>query len=633
MSCFLCSKKIWRDSDNTDPGHLLPVSITPPLTITYSLAVLTILMNHPHPFHIPVLGLCYTIDTPLMVARYGISSVLSIVEDELIEDMRAYHALRNGIAFTPITKKDPDYRARRITAYLNLLHDLIERQVSELKTSSFDTCDDLHKYFELLPDNAREKTVYRKMLTMDAGETKELLRKHLIQSIVAGDIDVNIMAKLDNPAYTDDGEKMPEEFSDAVAALRGFANSKLSSSIVFSAGYNPKLFNYAELHEDFYPESNHLRKKIILKVSDYRSALVQGKLLAKKGLWVSEFRIESGVNCGGHAFPTEGILMGPILEEFKTNREALAEELLLLCNTALAAKGREKFSNRPAQKISGQGGVGTHEEQHMLLQYFQLDSVGWGSPFLLVPEVTNVDEVTLEQLANAQPEDYFLSNASPLGVPFHNFRKSSSEAQRKERIVGERPGSPCYKKYLTSDTEFTEIPICTASRQYQQLKEKQLGTSGISPTNIQIQIETAREKDCLCEGLTSSVRLKNQMKLSHKLSAVTICPGPNLKWFSGVFSLKEMVDHIYGRMSINNSLYRPNMFINELKLYVDYFKKQLMGSATALNEKQARHFQKFKSNLLNGIAYYKTVLVTITNAAKTLEELCQFEKELMAISL
>ncbi|HTM91646.1 MAG TPA: hypothetical protein VL095_04465, partial [Flavisolibacter sp.] len=424
-------------------------------------------MNHPHQFHIPVLGLGYTIDTPLMVAKYGISSVLSIVEDELTEDMRAYHALRNGRAFSPVTEQDPDHRAKRITAYLNLLKDLIDVQIDELKASSFETCSDLRKYFELLPDQSPQKKDYRKMMAMEDGAAKDQLQKQLIQSMVAGDIDVNIMAKLDNPAYNNSGERMPDEFCDAVAALRGFANSRLSSSVVFSAGYNPRLFNYAEQFEDFYPDAKgHLIKKIILKVSDYRSALVQGKLLAKKGLWVSEFRIESGLNCGGHAFPTEGALMGPILEEFKNNRQNLAEELLNLCNAALAAKGRTGFSKLPLQKISAQGGIGTHEEQQFLLQYFQLDSIGWGSPFLLVPEVTNVDEVTLQQLANAQPEDYFLSNASPLGVPFHNFKKSSSEHQRKERIANKRPGSPCYKKYLSSDTEFTEIPICTASRQY-----------------------------------------------------------------------------------------------------------------------------------------------------------------------
>lgn len=587
-------------------------------------------MSHPHKFHIPVLGLCYTIDTALTVAKYGISSVLSIVEDELIEDMRAYHALRNGVAFEPIPKTDPDHRAKRITAYLNLLQDLVDKQVKELKASPFETGSDIEKYFDLLPDNSLKK-MYASMMAMKESGEKGQLQQQLKQATVTGDIDVNIMAKLDNASYSENGERMPDQFCDAVAALRGFANSKLSSSVVFSAGYNPRLFNYLEQHEDFYPDTNgHLAKKIILKVSDYRSALVQGKLLAKKGLWVSEFRIESGLNCGGHAFPTEGILMGPILEEFKNNREQLAAELFGLCNDALVQKGKKKFSIFPIQKISAQGGVGTHEEQQLLLEYFQLDSVGWGSPFLLVPEVTNVDEVTLQKLANAIPKDYFLSHASPLGVPFHNFRNSSSEDQRKQRIAGNRAGSPCYKKYLTSDTEFTPLPICTASRQYQELKKNQL--NGIPPTEETMnQIEKLEAKDCLCEGLTSSARLKNKMKLSHKLSAVTICPGPNLQWFSGIFSLKEMVDHIYGRNNIANALYRSHMFINELKLYVDYLKTQIKEAASSLNDKQIRYFQKFRANLLAGIAFYKKILASIGNAAKTIEELCFFETELFAL--
>jgi hypothetical protein len=37
-----------------------------------------------HSFHIPVMGLAYTIDS-IRVAQYGISSVISIADDELIE--------------------------------------------------------------------------------------------------------------------------------------------------------------------------------------------------------------------------------------------------------------------------------------------------------------------------------------------------------------------------------------------------------------------------------------------------------------------------------------------------------------------------------------------------------------------
>ena len=136
-----------------------------------------------------------------------------------------------------------------------------------------------------------------------------------------GSIDVNIMTKVDKANFDESGQ-LPVEFNDAHASLRGFAESSLSSSVVLSAGMNPRLYSYFEKFPDFFPGTDgELTKKIILKVSDFRSALIQGKFLAKKGLWVSEFRIESGLNCGGHAFATDGYLMGPILEEFKTTAD------------------------------------------------------------------------------------------------------------------------------------------------------------------------------------------------------------------------------------------------------------------------------------------------------------------------
>ena len=50
-------------------------------------------------------------------------------------------------------------------------------------------------------------------------------------------------------------------------------------------------------------------------MSDFRSALIQGKFLAKKGLEIHEFRIESGLNCGGHAFASNGYLLPVLLQE------------------------------------------------------------------------------------------------------------------------------------------------------------------------------------------------------------------------------------------------------------------------------------------------------------------------------
>ena len=449
-----------------------------------------------HIFHIPVMGLGFSIDTPVKVGRFGISSVISIMEDELIEQMRKFHCQQAGEEYLPIKNTEEDFRAKRITAYLDLVHRIVQRQTEQLRCLTFEPGTEIIKYFELLPDDSPAKKRYVEMMETADGPAKDSLQIELRKLIVAGAIDVNIMSKIDKVNYAKDGEPLPSEYSDAHAALRGFANSKLESSVVFSAGYNPRLYAYIESFSDFLPDENEvLKKKITLKVSDYRSALTQGKILAKKGLWVSEFRIESGLNCGGHAFATDGLLLGPILEEFKNNRLALIAELMTICNQALDAKGQHTFSAPPAMRLTVQGGIGTANEQNFLMAYYKTDCTGWGSPFLLVPEATDVDDETLQQMATAKKEDYYLSNASPLGIPFNNFRKSSSERQRLERIAKGRAGSPCYKKMLSSNTEFTETPICTASRQYQDLKIKQLEERSLSAELYQKEYENIVEKD------------------------------------------------------------------------------------------------------------------------------------------
>lgn len=576
-----------------------------------------------HTFHIPVLGLSYSIDTPLKVARYGISSVVSIIEDELIEKMRAYHCLKSGEPYTAITTREDDFRAKRITAYLDLLNRLVGYQTEALRKLPFGEANDLACYFDMLPDSAKEKQLYESMLIMPGGEQKSAAQRQLKDSIRIGAIDVNIMAKVDALPHHPDGTPLPPEYADAMSALRGFANSSLSSSVVMSAGYNPRLYNYFERFGDFFPDaSGELKKRVILKVSDYRSALVQGKILAKKGIWVSEFRIESGLNCGGHAFATDGYLLGPILQEFRDKRMELTQELWQICDAANEARGGNSFPSRPIQRITVQGGIGTAGEDEFLRSYYQLDGTGWGSPFLLVPGVTNVDPQTLEQLACAVPEDYFLSDASPLGVPFHNFRKSTGEVQRANRIAKNRPGSPCYKKFLATDTEFTTTPICTASRQYQNLKIGQLRESGLVGDELEKAIASVTVKDCLCEGLSAAVLIKDDIHISHNLSAVTICPGPNLAFFSGTFTLQEMAGHIYGRGNILNEVSRPHMFVNELKLYVDYLKKQAEKYADQQTKKQRQFLLTFRANLLNGIEYYKALLPELKK-----------EKDLLVLSM
>lgn len=558
-----------------------------------------------HTFHIPVLGLGYSIDTPLKIARFGISSVVSIVDDELTERMRRYHAEQQKEEYTSIDKKQNDSRALRIKAYLNLLNKLVNKQFSDLQQQQFGEGTELNKYFELLPDGSELKQQYIKMLTLPDDErlpAQQILKK----GMKPGAIDVNIMSKVDKANYNANDEYLGDDYTDALAAMRGFANSDLNSAVVISAGLNPRLYAYMEQCACFYPLAN-VGKQIILKVSDFRSATIQAKMLAKKGLWVSEFRVESGLNCGGHAFATEGFLLGPILEEFKEKRDTLSDELYEIYKAALTNKNKP-IPLKPAQRITAQGGIGTAEEHNFLLNYYQLDAAGWGSPFLLVPEATNVDDNTLYRLENADQQDFYLSNSSPLGVLFNNFKGATIEEQRLQRIEKGRPGSPCTKKFLCTNTEFTELPICTASREYQHLKVKQLQDMNLPKTDYDRQFEAITEKVCLCEGLCASAYLKNGMLKPKENQAVSICPGPNLAYFSRKYSLKEMINHIYGRENLLEQIDRPNLFINELNLYIDYLKKDVASQLEGLNAKKDKYFNKFREQLMNGISYYKELI-------------------------
>lgn len=558
-------------------------------------------LNLLHSFHIPVMGLGYTVDSPIKVTKFGISSVVSIMDDHLLEDMRRLYSRKLSIPYQHIDEKQEDYRAVRITAYLNLLHNVVARQVEELKSQCFEEDKDINQYFELLPFPHPLRQLYQEMLD-SVGEQKTELQNALRKSIVPGRIDVNIMTKVDKINFDKEGKELPREYSDALSALRGFARSNLDGSVVFSAGMNPALFSYAEQFADFFPDQNgKIKKGIILKVSDYRSALIQGRFLAKKGLWISEFRIESGLNCGGHAFATDGLLVGPILEEFKSNRDTLKQTLWSSCQQALQDKGAYLLPEDVKPKITYQGGIGNAEENRFLMENYELDGTGWGSPFLLVPEATSVDEDTLQRLIKARKSDFYLSHASPLGIPFNNLRISSAEEQRKSRITKNRPGSPCYKKFLAFSTAYSAKPICTASREYQNLKLKQFEAGEASKEEV----NQVLEKDCLCEGLSAPAILKAGEAPRRNLSAVTICPGPNLAYFKGVFSLKEMVDHIYGKINLNLDPERPHVFVKELQLYVQHLKTELEKSIPEKSAKFDSFVERFKNNLNEGIQYYQ----------------------------
>ncbi len=559
-------------------------------------------MKKTHSFHIPVMGIGFTIDTPLKVAQYGMDSVISLVDDILLEKLRKMYSEKFEIPYKEITNKMDDFRAKRITSYLNMMNDLATQKFEALKNSTLEKSNELKEYISMLPDGSSIKEEYKKL--MAKGISFAEIKNWASKTLSMGSIDVNIMTKVDKDNYKKN-EKLPTEFNDAHAALRGFANSDLESSVVLSAGMNPRLYSYIAQFDDFFPDVNgHIKKKIILKVSDYRSALIQGKFLAKKGLWVSEYRIESGLNCGGHAFATDGFLLGPVLEEFKQNRNDFKDSIQELLSQVLETMGKVVPENPLSLEITAQGGVGTEQEHEFLIDHYNVDSVGWGSPFLLVPEATTVDKKTLDQLAKAKEKDLYLSDISPLGVPFNNLRKNTKDIEKEIAINNGKPGSACPKKFVALNKEFNEKGICTASRKYQTQKIQELKEQNLSADEHKNQYNKIIEKTCTCVGLGTSALLAYDMDTKIEGTGVSVCPGPNMAYYSDVMSLKDITNHIYGRANMMSNPDRPNMFIKELHIYLDYLKDKIDETTGALNRKQEKYFSTFTSNLKDGISYY-----------------------------
>ena len=591
-----------------------------------------------HTFHIPVMGLAYTIDSPIKVAQYGISSVISIIDDEIIERMNRLYHQKNNFSYTEITNKIEDYRAKRITAYLDMVDDVVNLKFENLKQELSRSKEALNKYISMLPNKSDVRNGL-KSLAEQKDHFTENVRNFLDTHLSPGSIDVNIMTKVDKDNF-DKNTQLPVIYNDAHVSLRGFANSKLSSSVVLSAGMNPRLYSYFESFPDFFPNENgELKKKIILKVSDFRSAMIQGNFLAKKGLWVSEYRVESGLNCGGHAFATDGLLLGPIMEEFKQKKEELIASAHDLMVKALIQKELPCPAEPLEMKITVQGGVGTAEEHEFLIENYELDSVGWGSPFLLVKEATSVDKETRELLSKSKEDDFYLSNISPLGIPFNTIKGTTNEFLKQQKVLQNKAGSSCPKKFLALSKEFSPKGICTASRKYQTIKlnDLEVQKNEISEREYDRRKTKITEKSCLCVGLVNSSYLENELPIKGEKQGVVVCPGPNLAYFDKEVSLADMVQHIYGEKNVMPQNGRPNLFINELKMYVDYLKNEIEDFSESFTNAQVKKWKTFKTNLTDGVEYYEKLFsetAFFKDNVKTIQsQLADYKNKIMGLSI
>ena len=201
-----------------------------------------------------------------------------------------------------------------------------------------------------------------------------------------------------------------------------------------------------------------------------------------------------------------------------------------------------------------------------------------------------------------------------------------------------RPGSSCPKKSVALNKEFSENGLCTSSRQYQHLKIKALDNQNLSKDDYNNQYDKIVEKSCICVGLGTSTLIVKGLGTKREGKGVSVCPGPNMAYFSKQLSLKEMIQHIYGRANVITDQNRPNIFIKELNIYIDYLKNQFEETQNSMNKKQEQYLNKFANNLDDGISYYNNLFKSLKdkfNDSKSniLSELDNSKKRLQTLKV
>ena len=176
-----------------------------------------------------------------------------------------------------------------------------------------------------------------------------------------------------------------------------------------------------------------------------------------------------------------------------------------------------------------------------------------------------------------------------------------------KRIEQNKAGSSCPKRFLALSKEYDAKGICSASKKYQDLKldELQLQKDTLSQEIFDKKKSNITERACLCVGLANASYLENDIEIKGQAQGVIICPGPNMAYFDKEVSLSEMVQHIYGNASVLTVTDRPNLFVKELKMYLDYLKNEIQDVTEEITLGQIKKWNSFKNNLLQGIEYYE----------------------------
>ena len=106
-----------------------------------------------------------------------------------------------------------------------------------------------------------------------------------------------------------------------------------------------------------------------------------------------------------------------------------------------------------------------------------------------------------------------------------------------------------------------------------------------------------------------------------------------MAYYSQVMSLKNITDHIYGRDNVITRSDRPNLFIKELYIYIDYLKNKLEESKISMSKKEEKYLRTFTKNMNEGVAYYHHLFSNLKDGFKDIKATVLNELEVGANAL
>jgi len=94
-----------------------------------------------------------------------------------------------------------------------------------------------------------------------------------------------------------------------------------------------------------------------------------------------------------------------------------------------------------------------------------------------------------------------------------------------------------------------------------------------------------------------------------------------------------MIDHIYGKINLISDSSRPNFFIKELSINIDYFINKFEESIKPFSANTESFLKTYSTNLFEGIRYYKKLIPDILEETDKIKQIMRDELEALEYKL